>query len=1708
MCEHLIGVSGTISQIQCQCGQGLRQCQCGQGLRQCQCGQGLRQCQCGQGLRQCQCGQGLRQCQCGQGLRQCQCGQGLRQCQCGQGLRQCQCGQDTNDCRNATLYNCAPEASCVNDTGTFNCSCNDGYTGDGFNCTDLNECTNSLHNCSQYATCHNFVPGFNCTCREGFTGDGVNCADIDECSNATLNNCAPEASCTNVAGTFNCSCKAGYIGNGFNCTDLNECTNSLHNCSQYATCHNFVPGFNCTCREGFTGDGVNCADLNECTNSLHNCSQYATCHNFVPGFNCTCREGFTGDGVNCADLNECTNSLHNCSQYATCHNFVPGFNCTCREGFTGDGVNCADLNECTNSLHNCSQYATCHNFVPGFNCTCREGFTGDGVNCADLNECTNSLHNCSQYATCHNFVPGFNCTCREGFTGDGVNCTDLNECTNSLHNCSQYATCHNFVPGFNCTCREGFTGDGVNCADIDECSNATLSNCAPEASCTNVAGTFNCSCKAGYIGNGFNCTDLNECTNSLHNCSQYATCHNFVPGFNCTCKEGFTGDGVNCADIDECSNAALSNCAPEASCMNVAGTFNCSCKAGYIGNGFNCTDVNECSNNSPNNCSPNADCHNFDGGYNCSCKSGFTGDGASCKDVDECLQMNYPCSNLATCKNTVGKFVYIDECSDQTDTCSEFANCINNFGGYSCACNDGFVGDGFKCLEKPMVDYKTEVPVKQNELYGPYFINLKITVFNLIYQNIYVSVNGYIAFGEKSYAQPDGTFPAASPVLAPFWTAFDVAAPGKIFIDSYEYCKDKAILNRIGNMISSAFHAKHAVVVTWENLSPYPASEFGNETITFQSILVSNGTFFYAIFNYDKDNVKLNAEANRDILVGYGDGKGGSTVFAQDKIFFNLLEAGNEVYGLRKTFKMGNRTESSLNCLEWHCKSEKQFHIDSFAIPCPCTLQQAQLDLTFKGVTGNTCYENRFPINGTIQRCCYSQAEKALLKDYPDGGFIYNTNGSFSDGQQYCCKDYPLCNLFYDIHPSDTCSKYQVPGTARVEMEDNDQFSKIPVYTAFAIKSENAVLEISEKGNVLIENNTDNIFEKENNTIFFNNMHLEIISVNDSMGIILTLPHYLQQPYLLSGLLTGKMPNGQAIDPSSERDVYRIWEACRVKEKDSLLNYTHKNYSSFNSYSISEDQFIEILSNLTNLVNSINTTCQDNDMFCVCAAVLHKPNLANHTMLYKPEYFERIENFPPFLQDTMNELYLTSGNNTIFLEAADRNNDSINLEIEVNNSKNTFDSSNLNWTLNLDGSPTELKVWAKDSRGATSLYWPEIFFCTYKDFCSKGVCSQKCKDNIGDTYVCSCRNGYKLAADNKTCEDIDECAMPSKCSGFGEYCFNVPGSFQCKCKTGYVSNNGTCEILANKNKFSGSMSINLRDITQIQMAKKLADKSSAEYKTTSEEMKKSILDKIGTDNVVVIDDIVTDKSNRTKRSTDPESLKVLYTVYGNAINQTQLENLLKSSCGVDCCNFNGLCVAPNSLQINAQDMCNENICDSMSTNCTQEEKGFRCVCKPGFETSPQYDLFKCKDIDECNTIQPCGSIPCSNTFGGYKCLCKSGHVFKNKSKSCVDVCAGHRCKKGDCVKLEESYRCSCHDYWTGKYCDKELEEKESFRTAAIVIGVVLGILCLLLIGVIVYIIRKYKNPSKTGGNLTDPAELRSSKKVDDKGIDMSYVKAD
>ena len=42
---------------------------------------------------------------------------------------------DINECGSDDLNNCHENAQCTNTEGSFICSCNPGYTGDGVNCT-------------------------------------------------------------------------------------------------------------------------------------------------------------------------------------------------------------------------------------------------------------------------------------------------------------------------------------------------------------------------------------------------------------------------------------------------------------------------------------------------------------------------------------------------------------------------------------------------------------------------------------------------------------------------------------------------------------------------------------------------------------------------------------------------------------------------------------------------------------------------------------------------------------------------------------------------------------------------------------------------------------------------------------------------------------------------------------------------------------------------------------------------------------------------------------------------------------------------------------------------------------------------------------------------------------------------------------------------------------------------------------------------------------------------------------------------------------------------------------------------------------------------------------------------------------------------------------------------------------------------------------
>ncbi|GFX78983.1 signal peptide, CUB and EGF-like domain-containing protein 2 [Trichonephila clavipes] len=72
---------------------------------------------------------------------------------------------------------------------------------------------------------------------------------------------------------------------------------------------------------------------------------------------------------------------------------------------------------------------------------------------------------------------------------------------------------------------------------------------------------------------------------------------------------------------------------------------------------------------------------------------------------------------------------------------------------------------------------------------------------------------------------------------------------------------------------------------------------------------------------------------------------------------------------------------------------------------------------------------------------------------------------------------------------------------------------------------------------------------------------------------------------------------------------------------------------------------------------------------------------------------------------------------------------------------------------------------------------------TKKEYCNGQCGPHKCVQELTGVR-CSCRRGYKLLPDNKTCEDINECSSKNfRCS---HQCINTFGAAHCACPKGYT----------------------------------------------------------------------------------------------------------------------------------------------------------------------------------------------------------------------------------------------------------------------------------------------------------------------------------
>ncbi|XP_034040591.1 EGF-containing fibulin-like extracellular matrix protein 1 isoform X3 [Thalassophryne amazonica] len=74
---------------------------------------------------------------------------------------------------------------------------------------------------------------------------------------------------------------------------------------------------------------------------------------------------------------------------------------------------------------------------------------------------------------------------------------------------------------------------------------------------------------------------------------------------------------------------------------------------------------------------------------------------------------------------------------------------------------------------------------------------------------------------------------------------------------------------------------------------------------------------------------------------------------------------------------------------------------------------------------------------------------------------------------------------------------------------------------------------------------------------------------------------------------------------------------------------------------------------------------------------------------------------------------------------------------------------------------------------------------------SQNPCQHHCYNLIG-SFLCQCDQGYELAQDSVSCQDIDECSFSSYMCQY--QCVNSPGSYSCECPEGYqLQGNRLCQ---------------------------------------------------------------------------------------------------------------------------------------------------------------------------------------------------------------------------------------------------------------------------------------------------------------------------
>lgn len=376
-----------------------------------------------------------------EGSYQCECKDGYQDdveaCRNDPKLPSCGLGcHDIDDCTTHTpgKEKCVHSSSCT-DLGVhaYRCQCSEGW--ESIDCdVDINECGTKENECHPHATCDNTDGSYSCTCNEGFSGDGIvpaegstnkeaGCKQIDDCDS---NPCEHGKCVDDGFNAYHCDCDIGWTDK--NCdANVNECHRPKvfgvdKRCdfeSGAARCVDTPGSYYCRCISGYAGDGYTCTDLDDCDPNpcgeidLNKQCGVDPAHNKAAAGRFACK-GMTPEGIHKGEVG------------IGCFDMGANkYKCNCCEGWAG-GNCCDDVDECEDPKNNeCGSVggdpngAECENNSGNYECACAEGFW-------DPCECKGD--------TCKDMYTGE--ACKPGRTCN--KCTECEDPTQSVDNGATY----------------------------------------------------------------------------------------------------------------------------------------------------------------------------------------------------------------------------------------------------------------------------------------------------------------------------------------------------------------------------------------------------------------------------------------------------------------------------------------------------------------------------------------------------------------------------------------------------------------------------------------------------------------------------------------------------------------------------------------------------------------------------------------------------------------------------------------------------------------------------------------------------------------------------------------------------------------------------------------------------------------------------------------------------------------------------------------------------------------------------------------------------------------------------------------------------------------------------------------------------------------------------------------------------------------------